>query len=225
MKAKENELSNKEKLLQAGLSLFAEYGYDATTTRMIAKKAEVTRSSIAFYFETKEAYYNAVMQRTLEIVRNFYEPMFTTITNAYEKNEITPENAYCNIFRLLKLQITWFNDEQYEDIVRLIMKEQSSVGHADVFYDTLVEKFIDMLTQLIMTATGIQDRQKALLLSLSINGMVQSMCEHKNFTNRLLELNCDKKQLEKFREDLINMTLDNARMLLNGNLLNQEELC
>ena len=81
----------KEKLLQAGLTLFSEYGYDATSTRMLAKEAGVTRSSIAFYFETKEAYYKAVMEQALKTIHDFLNPLFEEITNVYANNQMTPE--------------------------------------------------------------------------------------------------------------------------------------
>lgn len=54
-KIKTNEnLDVKDRILDASEDLFSSKGYDATSMEQIAKKAEVTKSLIYYYFESKE---------------------------------------------------------------------------------------------------------------------------------------------------------------------------
>ncbi len=63
---KRNAVESKERLLQAGIKLFAEYGPDATTVEMIAKEARINRRMLYHYFESKEGLYRATIQRAYE---------------------------------------------------------------------------------------------------------------------------------------------------------------
>lgn len=54
----------KERIVQAALDLFREHGYEATTMRMVADKAEVSLGNAYYYFSTKDdllqAFYHEV---------------------------------------------------------------------------------------------------------------------------------------------------------------------
>ncbi|WP_119343105.1 CerR family C-terminal domain-containing protein [Facilibium subflavum] len=56
----------KEKLLKAALLTFSEFGYSATTTRMIASEAGVNIAAISYYFDGKEGLYQALIQSMVE---------------------------------------------------------------------------------------------------------------------------------------------------------------
>ncbi|WP_028298905.1 TetR/AcrR family transcriptional regulator [Olivibacter sitiensis] len=51
---KEQTASRKEKIMTAALLLFAERGYENTTTKLIAQKAEVSEALIFKHFENKD---------------------------------------------------------------------------------------------------------------------------------------------------------------------------
>ena len=51
----------KERLLEAATDVFGRYGYEAATTRMIAKEAKVNIAAIPYYFNGKEGLYFAVI--------------------------------------------------------------------------------------------------------------------------------------------------------------------
>jgi AcrR family transcriptional regulator len=55
--------SNRDKLIDAAEALFAEKGYDATTTREIARGAGVPLGLMAYYFGTKSDLYKEVILR------------------------------------------------------------------------------------------------------------------------------------------------------------------
>ena len=56
--------TTQERLIKATQALIAIYGYDATTTRMIANTAGVTLSSINFHFGNKEELTKAAVEKS-----------------------------------------------------------------------------------------------------------------------------------------------------------------
>ncbi|MCW4152548.1 CerR family C-terminal domain-containing protein [Halomonas sp. 18H] len=51
--------STRQRLIRAGIQLFGEHGYKATTTRMLADAAQANIGSIAYYFDNKHGLYLA----------------------------------------------------------------------------------------------------------------------------------------------------------------------
>jgi AcrR family transcriptional regulator len=55
--------ATRQRLIEAGLSLFARYGYEGVSTRALAKEAEVNLAAIPYHFGGKEGVYLAVVQQ------------------------------------------------------------------------------------------------------------------------------------------------------------------
>src|ERR1700749_2832653 len=53
----------RKRILDAAVAAFAEVGYDAAHTRLIAERAQVKLPAIAYYFGSKEGLFRAVIQR------------------------------------------------------------------------------------------------------------------------------------------------------------------
>ena len=56
---------SRKRLMMVALKLFAAHGFEATSTRLIAKEANVNISAIAYYFGDKAGLYRAVFTETL----------------------------------------------------------------------------------------------------------------------------------------------------------------
>jgi TetR/AcrR family transcriptional regulator len=52
-------------IFEAARSVFAEYGFKGSTTAEIAKRAEIPKANLHYYFPTKEALYRAVTEDVL----------------------------------------------------------------------------------------------------------------------------------------------------------------
>ncbi len=66
---KRDRAATEQKLLQAGIEVFSEYGYDGATTKMISKHAGINESLINRYFNGKEGLLFAILQGYMEAVR------------------------------------------------------------------------------------------------------------------------------------------------------------
>ncbi len=66
-----------DKILAAAAQLFAEIGYEATTTNAIAARAETSIGSLYQFFPNKEAILQALAARYLEQLRVLYDQVLT----------------------------------------------------------------------------------------------------------------------------------------------------
>jgi AcrR family transcriptional regulator len=57
--------ATRDRLIQAGRELFGEHGYEDTSIAAILEAAGVTRGSLYHHFETKEALFDAVLDRVV----------------------------------------------------------------------------------------------------------------------------------------------------------------
>lgn len=63
---KRDRSASEERLLKAAEEIYSKYGFKATTTRMIAKKADVNESLIGRYFDGKLGLFFAVIDHHIE---------------------------------------------------------------------------------------------------------------------------------------------------------------
>jgi len=63
---KRNRTESQNRILQAGLAVFSEHGYDAATTRMIAARAGLNESLIQRYFKSKAGLLLAVNELSMK---------------------------------------------------------------------------------------------------------------------------------------------------------------
>jgi AcrR family transcriptional regulator len=66
-----------DRMLDAAATLFAEIGYEATTTNAVAQRAGMSIGSLYRYFPDKDAILQALSERHLAQVRALYDDVFT----------------------------------------------------------------------------------------------------------------------------------------------------
>ncbi|MDO3383514.1 CerR family C-terminal domain-containing protein [Gilvimarinus algae] len=116
--------STEAKLLDAGMALFGELGFKATTTRMIADRAGANIGSIAYYFGNKRGLYLAIaehigqhLKEKLGIAQLFAE--------APPADELSPVLALELLNQLANKMIDLFAcDREAEKWLMVIMREQ-----------------------------------------------------------------------------------------------------
>ncbi|ASD62799.1 TetR/AcrR family transcriptional regulator [Bdellovibrio bacteriovorus] len=67
---KRDRSASEERLIAAGIEIFSKHGYDGSTTKLIAKKADVNESLIGRYFDGKEGLLLTIVERFIEEMRN-----------------------------------------------------------------------------------------------------------------------------------------------------------
>lgn len=177
--------STKIKLIKAGIKLFSQYGYAATSTRMIASEAEVNLSAIAFHFSNKEKLYTACLEYMLEKVKHYYEASYMEIEGIFEQNAMTPEKAYEFIERLLDLQIEVAFAPQYKTTLALIYWEDNGPGDMRPLSAAAFDRQERVMAELLQTVAPVSPDQ-AMIASRHINGSIISFGEHRRFMEDLI---------------------------------------
>ncbi len=75
------------KIFMAGVSEFAEYGYENSSTNQIVKKAGISKGSLFKYFPTKEDFYFYVLDKiAAELITSLEEKINTLSTDLFHRN-------------------------------------------------------------------------------------------------------------------------------------------
>lgn len=213
----EDKANTKKKLLRAGIKLFAEYGYSATSTRMIAAEAGVNLSAISFHFTNKECLYVSCLEYIHEKVMKYYEASYAEIEEAFNEGNMTTELAYSYLGKLIDQQIEVAFDKKYQNTLALIYWENKEIDYIRPLSSAVFERQEFAMARLIMVlAPQIQEKQ-AVLASRHINGSIIAFGEHGN----LMHLNDDDYDLEYNGSSWIRDEVKNNCLAIVSNLINR----
>jgi AcrR family transcriptional regulator len=91
----------RRRILSTALEMFAEQGYEGTSTRLLADRAGVNLPAIPYYFGSKEGLYRAVVGYCLEQSQAFLAPVTDKALALLEKKDAPGDaliDALCEIF-------------------------------------------------------------------------------------------------------------------------------
>jgi AcrR family transcriptional regulator len=71
---KHHKPDTRNRLLQAGGEIFAQYGFRGATVRRIARRAHANVAAVNYYFAGKEGLYLAVLEHTFAVAKSKYPP-------------------------------------------------------------------------------------------------------------------------------------------------------
>jgi AcrR family transcriptional regulator len=128
------KLNTRDKILETSIELFAEKGFNGTTTKEIAEKAEVNEALIFRHFSTKRELYGAIIERKIE-----EEPGIETPLNEHKDSKDA---------RLIFTDIAerMFDKCGKDPSFIRLLHFSALEGHelSDMFFDTYVE-YVNML--------------------------------------------------------------------------------
>lgn len=125
----------KEKIKEAALVVFTEYGFAATSIKAIAEEAKVSVGNVYRYYENKEALYSAVIENVYNGVRDIMEDVnvkkqYNRLLgdNIWEKDPIDPLVRFVTLYR---------NEAR---VFKMLLK-----NGMDSHYMNNIQRFIDLL--------------------------------------------------------------------------------
>lgn len=166
-----NMTEKQKAILNVALKLFAEKGFDAVPTSLIAKVAGVSEGLIFRHFQSKVGLLDAIMQLGMEQVadqltalREIENPQLL-IQQIMEMPFHIPETQF-PFWRLvysLKWQAAHYNDEMSKPIKVLIMKALTELKFGDAEMEAnLIMSYIDGFATTILLKSNQVDKQKLL---------------------------------------------------------------
>jgi TetR/AcrR family transcriptional regulator, regulator of cefoperazone and chloramphenicol sensitivity len=196
--------STYNRLILAGIKLFSQYGYDATSTRMIAQEAGVNLSAISFHFSGKEPLLTACLEFIADKTAKYYDETSKKIQILLDKGGISKSESYSYLMKIVNLQIEAAFGLQYRSSLKMIYWEQVNSMHGyHPVTTTLFEKIEKTMALLIIAVTDIP-YEKAVIASRFINGSIISFGEHSRLVQYALgnEENMDQELRPWIRQEI-----------------------
>lgn len=127
-------MTKKEQILEACEELFAEFGYDATSVRQMAKKAGVNIAMISYYFGSKEQLFTELVEyrasylrlKLQDIQKEITDPItqLEQMVNVYVDRVMSQQRFHRILHRQISLQN---NSELNETILAVLMKNVDEI--------------------------------------------------------------------------------------------------
>ncbi len=168
-----------QNIVKTALELFAEKGYDATSTSLVAKKAGVSEGLIFRHFENKEGLLNAI----IELGKEDLQPLYLQLISIEDPKE--------RIQSIIK-QVAEITPRQ-KQFWKLIyaMKWQ-----ADVYDDSISAPFKIALTESFKKLNNPEPELEAELLLSILDGIITCLLlKNPNNMNEMISLLLSKYQL------------------------------
>jgi AcrR family transcriptional regulator len=141
----------RDRILQAAISLFAEDGFDAVSTREIAASAGVHQPVIAHYFGDKQGLYDACARAVIAGYLAHLSDTAAVARMALDDGACDPESAGRHLARLAGDISDFMATGRPE--AAFITREMSHAGHAfDLFYKAVLNPGLSLLADLIELA-------------------------------------------------------------------------
>lgn len=145
----------RQNIFTAGLSEFADYGYENSSTNRIVKKAGISKGSLFKYFPTKEDFYFYILDEiTSELIFSLEEKVNTLSTDLFQR-----------IIEYSALEFSWYilYPEKSKIIVRAFTKSDTDIYRKTVLkYGNREQDIYYWFLQDIDTSQFRWDRKKTI---------------------------------------------------------------
>ncbi len=186
----------RERLIQAGLTVFGEHGFNGSTTRMLAAKAGANLAAIPYHFGGKQGLYLAVAEYVADRIAEHLLPVVEEINESFD-NGMDRTAAldhlhalYRNFARLI------ICNEEADTWAALIMREQANPTEAfDVLYNRVMVHVAMASNRLVGMIIGkpIDDPETALLATTLLGQIMIFRTSRATVLRRLGWKNYDRK--------------------------------
>jgi AcrR family transcriptional regulator len=172
--ADKSKASARERLLETAIDVFGTYGYEAATTRMIAREAGVNISSIPYYFDGKEGLYRAMIQNFVALINLRFCGIEKEIAATDFSGADARDKAAARFEELLGEFIRFLiGSPQALRMGRVILREQLDPSAAyDLIYEGFMESIIGTMTSQIMVMAEDLPPRSAKLRAVAILGQI-----------------------------------------------------
>jgi AcrR family transcriptional regulator len=156
------------------VDVFGKHGFDAATTRAIAKKAGVNIAAIPYYFNGKEGLYHKVVSYITEKVEFQVESTLIEIENRAAEGKLNREEALVLLEKLLEKIINFMvGSPEAPRFARIVLREQLYPSSAyDIIFNRIMAPMINAISKMVATATGEKSSRVASLRALTLIGQI-----------------------------------------------------
>lgn len=201
----------RQKLIDAGIEVFGDHGYEAATTRMLARAADANLAAIPYHFGGKEGLYHAVVQyiagQGFEALADVRSAALTVIEDT-EASRTELFEALASIIRAFaRLVISSDFGSRFGPV---IIREQFHPTSAfDHLYEMQVRVVHEVITTLVARLTGVSpESEEAIIRAHSVLGQIVAFRAMRETARRRLGWNnFDEENTRKVCEILVENVL------------------
>jgi len=166
--------SAQERLLETAVDVFGRYGYEAATTRMVARAAGVNIAAIPYYFGGKEGLYRAVVGHVVAMVKDQVADTMRSIAGQSYTGPDGRREATLALEGLLeKVTAFMIGSAEAPRVARIILREQLYPSAAyDLIFKGFLEPMLDTLATLLMVVASEPSRRIAQIRAMALVGQV-----------------------------------------------------
>ncbi len=137
--------TTRQRLIDAALQVFGEFGFEGASTRMLADKADANLAAIPYHFGSKEGLYCAAAQYIVDRMAQHTAPLLEQIEHAL-RNGPLPRNQALELMHNYTdtLVAILVGSSEADGWAAFIMREQLQPGAAfDVLYEGMMRRVGD----------------------------------------------------------------------------------
>lgn len=213
---KKNRAGAQERLLEAALDIFGRDGYEAATTRVIAREAGVNIAAIPYYYNGKEGLYHAVITHIVALIKQqIDEPMRRIDESNFEAGN--KDKAQDAVETILTTMINFMiGSSQGVRVARIILREQMYPSAAyDLIFSGFMAPVMETLASLIIIITENTSERTAKMRALAIVGQIMAFRVARESIVRSLDLQgYDADELEEIRSIILEHTRNILKPLM-----------
>ncbi len=133
------DIDAKARLIEAGIDVFGQHGFEGASTRRLAGEAGVNIAAIPYYFGSKEGLYKAVAESIVQRVRERLAPEIAAAAALVEREDASKDELIGGLQRLLTaMAFTVIGSPEAKRWARIVLQEQIKPGQG---FEILFEGF------------------------------------------------------------------------------------
>lgn len=151
----------RQTLLTTAISIFGRDGFDAASTRSIAKSAGVNQALIGYHFGGKPGLYAAALRHIAESVNARIGPLLDDIETNLSAGPVETEHEHQArhalelLHRLTDVFVQVLNSDESAEWARLILHEQQYPSEGfDILYHGFMHRVFSITTRLVSLVRG-----------------------------------------------------------------------
>ena len=173
--------NTRDRLIKVAMEMFANIGYDKTSVRELASKAQANIAAINYHFGGKEGLYQAVLEYTIQYMDSWAMPLIQEYNKFIEeqndsfevKQTITWLNAFINSFINTAFQSYESNILLHKIITREQLKP--SFGFSKIYGLASLKLAEDIISDILSKVSKIDINDKKIIIyTVSIVGQMET---------------------------------------------------
>lgn len=147
----ERSETTRQRLIEAALEVFGEFGFNGASTRMLADKAGANLAAIPYHFQGKEGLYRAAAQHIVDQMNEFTAPTLGEIEQSLRNPQLSRGEALHLLHRYTDMMAAILvGSKEVNSQCAFVMREQLQPGAAfDILYKGMMRRILDVCAGLL----------------------------------------------------------------------------